>query len=59
MGPLSVRTNIAKTETFDITEVVGFGTPKYVGYWDGGAYDGPTFELQKLLLLHYQLIKVI
>ena len=47
MGPLSVRTNIAKTETFDITEVVGFGTAECVGYWDGGGTcGGPTFELQ-------------
>ena len=45
MGPLSVRTNIAKTETFDITEVVGFGTAG-VDMGCGGTCGGPTFELQ-------------
>ena len=47
MGPLSIKSNIAITDTFDITEVVGFGTAECAGYWDGGGTcGGPTFELQ-------------
>ena len=46
-GPLDLRTNVAFTDAYDVTEVVGFGTAECAGYWDGGGTcGGPTFELQ-------------
>jgi outer membrane receptor protein involved in Fe transport len=58
MGPLKIRTNIAIADTFDITEVVGFGTAECVGYWDGGGTCGsPTFELQTVTSASLELPK--
>ena len=58
MGPLKIRTNIAIADTFDITEVVGFGTAECVGYWDGGGTcGGPTFELQTVTSASLELPK--
>ena len=47
MGALNIKTNIAITDAYDVTEVVGFGTAECAGTWDGGGTcGGPTFELQ-------------